>query len=305
VKSRFFILFAVLVFSVKSFAQSGTPLSQFSNNPLIYNPGYTELSDALSMNLSVHKSWLQIPRSPQTINFNGLLPVGFDQKHRLGWVLQNDTWGPIAENNIYANYAYAVNLGKNGVLNFGLQAGVLLHTVDWEKIDHVISWSDPTMEEGRRHSTKFDVNVGAYYVAPTWFFGLSAMHLTNPKRDKIRINEKEYFSQMGTQFFLTTGGNIWMDDDLEFCPEVLVRYAHTTPISVNAGVHLQYMKRHRLGINYMTGQHGISFSFRTQIAKQFRIGYSYDIFMGAIGPFQRGSHEISVNYKIGGFSKFV
>jgi hypothetical protein len=83
-----------------------------------------------------------------------------------------------------------------------------------------------------------------------------------------------------------------------FRPEVFLRYVYTAPLSVNVGAHAYYDNRYSVGINFLTGQKGISFQAKATITDQFRIGYSYDVFYGPIKPYQHGSHEISINYLI-------
>jgi type IX secretion system PorP/SprF family membrane protein len=301
-KHKIIISIAIIALGAKGFSQQGTPLSQFSSNQIVYNPGYAGLAEVLSLNLAIHQSWIKIPGAPRVVNLNGHAPFGFDEKQAWGWVFQNEAMGPLQENSVYANYAYKVYLGK-GALNFGLQAGILLQTVNWDEVrEHVGSDNDPTLGTGRQHTAKFDANVGIYYRAPSWFFGISTKHLTNPKYDKIEIgqgdNKKEWYSQMGQQFFAMTGFNIRMGNDWALRPEALLRYAIDVPTSFNVGMHFNYMGLYGFGINYLSGQNGISFSARASITPELKIGYSYDVFFGLIKPHQRGSHEISLSYSV-------
>jgi type IX secretion system PorP/SprF family membrane protein len=284
---------------VKGFAQIGTPLSQFSGNQIVYNPGYAGIYDLLSINLTVHKSWIQIPGSPQLINLNAHAPFR-NQRHAMGLVLQNEAQGPLQGNFALANYAYKMYFGRS-VLSFGVQAGVMVHTINWNKITYVTHENDPYKGEGRVNEAKFDAGVGAYYLAPQWYLGFSVRHLNNPKYNftKKELEDTKWYSEIVRPEFIMIGGyNIQANREWSFRPEAFVRYVHNTPLSVNAGVHAYYVNTYGIGINYLTGQKGVSFQAKAMFGERFRIGYSYDVFFGDLRPYQRGSHEISINYLI-------
>ncbi len=71
-----------------------------------------------------------------------------------------------------------------------------------------------------------------------------------------------------------------------------------TPISVNLGAHLYYMNRIGGGITFMSGQGTVNFNFKFNLNEQLRVGYSYGIAYGAIKPYEKGSHELSVSYSL-------
>jgi type IX secretion system PorP/SprF family membrane protein len=285
------------VVGITGYAQLGTPLSQFSGNQMVYNPGYAGIYDLVSINLSVHKSWFGFKDSPQMINLNGHSPFS-NQKHAWGWVFQNDSWGPLTGSFIHGNYSYKMYL-HNGVLSLGFQGGCMVHTVNWDAVEYVENpEEDPFFEGGRTHEIEFDASVGIYYLAPQWYLGFSVMHLNNPKYGNIKINDVNWYSQMRSQFIMTAGINVPVSYNWSLRPQVFLRYVKTTPLSVNVGAHAYYDNRYSVGINFMTGQKGISFQAKAMITDQLRIGYSYDVFYGPIRPYQHGSHEISVNYLI-------
>jgi hypothetical protein len=122
------------------------------------------------------------------------------------------------------------------------------------------------------------------------------VNLTNPKYDKVKIDGKDQFSQMRPQVFVIGGYHYQVDDVWAVRPELLLRYVATTPLSMNIGVHGHYMNRYSFGINFLTGQPGLSFCVRGKITDEISMGYSYDVFFGAMKSVQSGSHEITVGY---------
>jgi type IX secretion system PorP/SprF family membrane protein len=295
-KKHIIILFTTLVISGTGFAQWGTPMSQFSGNQIAYNPGYAGIYDILAMNLTVHQSWIRMPGAPFLLNANVHAPFGIRSQHAWGALIQSEKWGPLSGNSVMGNYAHKILLGNNRMLNFGVQAGVMIHTVDWDLlVEHT---DDPHLREGRTSEGKFDVNAGVYYLAPKGYAGLTVRHITNPRYGSVKIDGKDWFSQMRQQFLAIAGYNFRVDNLWSIRPELFMRYVHTTPLSYNLGTHVHYRNRHSFGINYMSGQSSLSFQARTLITPSLRIGYSYDVHLGDIRPYQQGSHEISVNYMI-------
>ena len=287
-----------VVVTTTGFAQLGTPMSQFSGNQMVYNPGYSGIYDVLSLNLTVHKSWVGIPGSPQLISLNGHAPFK-RSRHALGGVFQSEGWGPLTGNFVHGNYSCKMYL-RNGILSLGLQAGALHHVVDWDivRAGHVKDPDDPALGYGREANLRFDANVGIYYLAPKWYIGASVLHINNPKYGMVEIDGVDYYSQMRAQFIAIGGYSFEIDEQWSFRPELFLRYVPTAPFAANIGLHGYYLNTYSAGINFMTGQKGVSFQIKGTFSEQFRIGYSYNIYYGDIRPYQRGTHEVSINYLI-------
>jgi type IX secretion system PorP/SprF family membrane protein len=278
------------------FAQLGVPLTQFSSNPMIFNPACAGLEDAFSVNLSARKQWMGLPTSPSLVNFDGHAPFE-NNRHSWGTILQHETWGPMTGSFVYGNYTYKLYFDESS-LSFGVQAGVFHSTLNWNKIEHIKNPEDPLFQKGLEQHTKFDVNVGAYYWRNLFYVGVSVKHLAPPKFDSEKRIPKldDWYPNMGTQFFLMSGVAMLLNDDWSVRPELFLRYVHNTPLSVNVGVQGSFRHRYFVGVNVETGQKAVSLSIKGFITEEIRLGYSYDIFFGAIRRAQNGSHEISINY---------
>jgi len=302
-KTRIFILLIIAAFSTKGFAQLGTPLSQFSGNQLLFNPAYAGVYEMLTMNLSLRQQWTQLPGAPRILNFNGHSLVG-KSRQALGLAYTREEYGPIVGNYVYGNYSYRIYT-RNGALNFGLQAGILNNVIDWNKFkDGVEDPTDPGWMEDRT-TTRFDANVGVFYMTDNYYVGFSAKHITRPKFDNTVIRdtanrEISWYSQMPTDWYLIAGFRHHFDDLWSIRPELLVRYVHTVPLSVNVGAYMYFTNNYSFGANFMTGQRAVSFVAKAMMTNNFRIGYSYDIYFGPVSALQRGSHEIMINYYIRG-----
>jgi type IX secretion system PorP/SprF family membrane protein len=290
------LILAFLAVAAVAQAQLGTPLAQYSGNQLIYNPGYAGIHDLFSANLSVRKLWVGLPGSPSLISLNAHAPFQ-SQQNALGFVYQQERWGPMIGNIVHTTYAHKVNLGTH-TLSLGLQAGFLNNIIDWDRIEYVMDDDDPGLGYARTSTTSLDVNVGAYYQTPRFYAGFSVKHLTMPKFARLTLEDtgEEWYSQQRMQFFLLGGYNFILSDEWSVRPEMLVRYVRAMPLSVDIGINVVYLNRFFLGTAFHTGQRAVSLTLKGEVKDGIRVGYSYDIHFGRIRQFQRGSHEISINY---------
>jgi type IX secretion system PorP/SprF family membrane protein len=297
------IVITILLGSTTTYAQLGTPLAQYSGNQMVYNPAYAGIYDMLSINTSVRKLWIGLPGSPSLISLNGHMPFS-NQRHAMGLVFQREQWGALTAHYGYVNYAHKMYFDRS-LLNFGVQAGFLNNITDWDLIEYVRDWDDPALGQGKTSGTHFDVNAGVYYQAPLFYVGLSAKHLMRPKYDFLTspVTGEVWYSQRSMQFFLIGGYYFQLSDEWSLRPEFLVRYAPTAPTGCNAGAQFGYKNNHFIGVNWQTGQRAVSFTAKSSITPELRVGYSYDVYYGAIRPFQKGSHELSVNYLVNSFWK--
>jgi hypothetical protein len=90
-----------------------------------------------------------------------------------------------------------------------------------------------------------------------------------------------------------------MGYDWSLRPEVFIRYVETMPILVNVGAHVFYDNRYAVGTVLRTGAKAVNLNVKITITDHIGIGYSHGIFYGDIKPYQRGSHEISIQYNHG------
>jgi type IX secretion system PorP/SprF family membrane protein len=295
---RWILLILLIIVKNCAFAQSNMPLSQYSGNLLVFNPACAGLDAQLSTNLSVRKQWLQLSGAPSLVSFNVHAPFE-GSHHSWGAIIHSETWAALSGNFGYLNYAYNLFIHE-GLLSLGVQAGVYNHVLDWDKIRHVRHPDDPILGEGRTQNTKFDANVGAYYLTHTYYAGFSVKHLAPPKLSFAKeMKDEKWHPYTGTQFFLMGGMMIPLEDEhWSLRPEVFIRYAHRTPFTVNAGLLAAYQGKYFAGMNFQTGQQTVSFSIRGLVMNGLRLGYSYDVHWGRIRTAQSGSHEISVSYLV-------
>jgi len=282
-------------------SQSGTPLAQYSGNQIIYNPGFAGSYDLFSINLSVRHLWIGIPNSPTLISFNAHAPFQ-NLRNAIGFVYQRETFGPQSVHTVNATYAHKIYFGSTSFLSLGVQGGLFNSVTNWNMVDDVWDEDDPLWGQGRQRTNRFDMNLGAYFQAEDFYLGASVRHLTSPRFDEVTVQvsgiDDRWYSRVPRQFFFMGGYNFRLTDELDLRPHVLMRYKNNVPFTFSASVNLVYDNRFFVGTNFMTGQNAVSLFVAAEIIEGLRVGYSFDMNFGVLRPFQRGSHEISINYAL-------
>ena len=289
------LIFLLTVGIAKS--QTATPLAQYTGNQFIYNPGFAGIYDLYSVNLSIKKLWIGIPNSPSLISFNFHAPFQ-NQRNAFGFIYQREVWGPQAVHTTNVGYAHKIPFGPASFLSLGIQGGILHAATDWDMVKFVKDPGDPGLGEDRTKTTEFDANFGAYFQAESFYLGLSTRHLTAPRIDRVKMEETgtSLHSRTRPQFFFIAGYNFEISDQLDIRPHMLMRYQHNMPLTVSVGTNFVWDYRFFAGVGFMTGQSAVSLSFAAEVIEGLRVGYSYDMLFGVLRPFQRGSHEISINF---------
>ena len=88
-----------------------------------------------------------------------------------------------------------------------------------------------------------------------------------------------------------------IDEGLVLKPALLLKYVKGAPIQADFSAQLYFKDLLGLGAGYRTGD---AFSILLDFfpTENLRFGYSYDMHVGKLRNFQRGSHEISVGYSL-------
>ena len=78
-------------------------------------------------------------------------------------------------------------------------------------------------------------------------------------------------------------------------PSVFARYNDALEDITDVNATLIYANRVLLGLSYRTTEEvAVTASF--QVDQRLRLAYSYDYSIGKIGTYNKGSHEISIQY---------
>ena len=272
-------------------AQQRPVYSQYMFNALAINPAFAGSQDQLSATAIYRNQWVNLPGAPETYTLSANTPFA-GKKIGVGFVLTNDKISIHEDIGLYLSYAYRIKF-RTGALAFGLQAGFnnLKSNYDLLTIRDV---NDPNLTGTTQ---KFSPNFGSgiFYYNATTYVGVSVPFLIN---SKIRSKE-EFLSQARARryYFISAGRVFKLTKDFKFKPSTLIRIQEQAPLGVDINTQLIYKDIISIGNSYRSGDADIV-NIELQLNANLRIGYAYEIVLSNLGRFNRGSHEIMINYRI-------
>lgn len=275
-----------------SFAQQDPQYSQYMFDRISINPGVAGTSGSMCVTALLRQQWSGFEGAPKTGLFNFQMPIS-KISSGVGLSFYADQLGQQKGTIARLHYSFHRKLGP-GTLGMGLYVGMTSRSLgsDWVAVDPVTD--DAAIPDNGVSATGFDLGLGFYYVAPTFWVGLSSTQLPQTKLEQVSIqNARHYYIQGGYDWAI--GGN----KKYVLQPSVLVKTDGTTPqLDVNAT--FLYNNMVWLGVSYRTEDAivpmlGYQYKFPNGNSS-IRLGYSYDVTTSLLSNYSSGSHEVMLNY---------
>ena len=301
---RSIVLLLVLVWLVPFVrAQFDTQIGQYMYMQSLYNPAAVGEGDLMRVYGSHRMQFTGIQDAPMTTFFSFSSPLRIGKtKHGAGVRFLNDKFGLFSNQSLYVGYAYKVAIGK-GQLSVGADLGFINLSFAVDSVDlgagqdDYHQESDPLLPEVSGGSEKgasgmgFDMNVGVYYSAPTWWLGASYGHLTNPKLD---WSEKTEMTVRGTMYI--AGGYNWQLKNKAWMlmPSAMVM-TDFRGWDVNLTLLAQVQKRYRFGLGYRIAG-SVNLLLGVDIINGLELGYTYELPANGLIRESYGSHELYLAY---------
>ena len=230
--------------------------------------------------------------NPRTMVLAADMPFVFaGMNHGAGVQLMNDQIGVFKHQRIALQYAYKLKLGS-ATLGLGLQGALLLENIDGTRLDPADA-NDHALPTSEETGNAVDLGVGLYYMARTWYVGLSAQYLNSPT---VELGERHEL-HIAPTYYLTSGCNISLRNPfVKIKPSALVR-TDGTGYRADISTRVEYTNEKRLlyaGVSYAP-----TISVTGMVGGRFHgivLGYSYEMYTSAIKP-GNGSHELFVGYE--------
>ena len=284
-------LWLVLGFS-KASAQYDATFSHYFDLEPTFNPAAVGKQPKLNITGAYAMSMAGFENNPRTMVLAADMPFAFaGMNHGAGVQLMNDQIGVFKHQRIALQYAYKLKLGS-GTLGLGLQGALLLENIDGTRLDPADA-NDHALPTSEETGNAVDLGVGLYYMARTWYVGLSAQHLNSPG---VELGERHEL-HIAPTYYLTSGCNISLRNPfVKIKPSALVR-TDGTGYRADISTRVEYTNEKRLlyaGVSYAP-----TISVTGMVGGRFHgivLGYSYEMYTSAIKP-GNGSHELFVGYE--------
>lgn len=296
-------LIAFSITGLVTFAQQDAQFSMNMFNRLSVNPGYAGTNKALCATILYRDQWDKFPGAPKT----GLLSVDYGEIAHggVGFTIDQDQLGFDKTLKAKLAYSFHLQLGTQGVLGIGLDAGMINKSLTGNFIapdgtstmggggtDNAIPWTGTG-------STTYDVGFGLYYTNPNLYIGISALHLPAQK-----INEKssagntyplsyDFQYQVARHYYVMAGYKFQLGTQFDLTPSILTKSdASSTQLDIN--LLARWNKMVFIGASYrLTDAIPVMVGMEW---KGFKLGYAYDVTLSALKAHSAGSHELMLGY---------
>jgi len=292
-KKLFTIL--ILLLSTTVFAQQDPLFSQYMFNKLAINPGYAGSRELLTADVIYRNQWVAVDGAPKTISASVHAPLR-NPKIALGLNMFNDKLGPMKHSGALATFAYRI-MFPDGTLSFGIQAGFKYSGIDRNMIN-AFDTKDPFLIYPIQKQFVPDANFGVYYYADKFYVGLSSRQLL--QNESVITTDAEgnkQFTKLLTHFYGMTGVAVPIGDNLIFRPSLLAKFVKNAPPQLDLNASFLIANTLWLGASYRT-EKAVSFMTEVIVAKNIRVGYSYDVWLNELKAYNKGSHEIRLSIDI-------
>lgn len=304
---RYIILFILLLTSINTYAQWDAQISQYWRLKNFFNPSFVGETNNIEASLLHRRQWVGIENAPTVSIISATMPLEFlNREHGVGVMIINDKYGLFSNTFTQIQYAYKQNFKNKGKLNFGIQIAMANIGFDASGIrtpDGITSGessgssgestgsTDPAIPTGTDAQT-LDFAVGASWVTPKYYIGLSANHILKPS---FALDES-HSAYINRIYYLTGGYNIPLKNSLFVLqPSTLIKTDATT-YQIDVTARVTYNNMFNGGISWRKDD-GFVFLLGARF-KNIDAGYSYDLPTSAIAKGSSGTHEFFVRYSI-------
>lgn len=284
-------------------AQFDPQIGQYMFMQATYNPAAVGDGELMRVYGSHRMDFTGIDGAPMTTYFSFSSPFTIGKTmHGAGVRFVNDQFGLFSNQSLYAGYAYKLRLGK-GYLSIGAELGFMNLSFAVDSVDlgdgnddyHV--GSDEAVPNTSGSSEKgasgmgFDLGVGVYYSAASWWAGVSYGHVTNPT---LQWSDKSSIRVRGTLY--AAGGYNWRlkNKDWVLMPSAMLQ-TDFRAWDVNLTMLAQLRERFRFGLGYRIAG-SVNVILGVDIINGLQLGYTYEMPANSLLKESYGSHELYLAY---------
>jgi Bacteroidetes-specific putative membrane protein len=288
------IIFVFALFcSYVAYGQQDPLFTQYMFNKLLVNPAYAGSRENFNFDLLNRKQWVNIDGAPETFTLSGHTAMR-NKNVGLGFYVFRDKLGATNNQGFMGTYSYRIFMGKSS-LAFGLQFGLKYFDFDWNamKLKDPDGLFDP--QDVRRITP--DANFGIYYQSNKYFLGLSSKQLLQNEYGQTTGKDgSSSFSKLTRHFYMMGGFASHLSEKIIFRPSMMAKYTANAPLQVDLNASFLFGNAFWVGTSFRTGQ-AITFLTEFRISDRIKLGYSYDLYLNELQPFNYGSHEIRLGFE--------
>jgi type IX secretion system PorP/SprF family membrane protein len=293
--------------------------TQFYASPLYLNPAFTGANVCSRVSLAYRNQWpgIKTAYTSYLLSYDHYL-----EKQHVGIGLQAGVdqagTGGLRTTIINPSIAYETKINKTFAVRFGLQPGVAIKTINFNKLlfgDQIArggnsgASSVTTVETPSQTKAFFDIGAGALIYTSKFWLGTSFYHLTRPDESffgsESAILPIKYSVHGGGKFGLNEDEK---DSDLRKYVSLVMNYRGQGEFDqFDVGVYYsQYVVNFGIWYRGIPGLKAYKPGYSNHDALAFligfqkdklNIGYSYDYTISKLKTYTKGAHEVTLSYQ--------
>lgn len=272
------------------------------------NPAVLGADEAINLNFLHRSQWVGIDGNPKSQLLSASIPLA-NISGAAGVSLVNDMVG--VERNTFVSllYAYSISLKNKGKLSAGVGVGFLQKSLDGTKLiapegdysgDNAFSHNDNFIPETKEAGFAPDLSLGVHVKLKRFFAGVSATHLSSSGVKLNTTNGTTTIKQNRT--YHAFAGYLWgVSKKVALKPSAYYK-TDFVKTQIDFSTILSYKGNMWGGVSFRGYEHtsidAVAAVFGFRLAKNFKVNYAYDISISNLGPYNSGSHEIGLSYRI-------
>ncbi len=294
---QIFISFCLILIGLNGYGQQDPQFTQYMYNMSVINPAYATAEEGiLNIGGLYRAQWLGIDGGPTTGTFFAHTPL--NEKIEVGISFVNDNIGDIInENNIFADFAYVLQVDEKSKLSLGIKAGFTIFNTDFSGFNLQSGDVSTDIAFNENINKTFpNLGIGGFYFGENYYAGLSIPNLLTTKH----LETENGIKSTGVQdihFFLTGGYVFDFVNDLKLKPAIMIRGVKGAPLAVDLTANVLINKKLEAGIGYRLDD-SVSALVNFRVRPDLRIGYAYDYTTSNLSSYNSGSHELFVLFDV-------
>ncbi len=284
------LLFLLFVLCLKAEAQFDPAFTQYMNNEMFINPGYTGTRRVLAATLVYRNQWVGIAGSPKTQTFSMHSPTR--KRCGIGASIMNESIGISRLTRFNVNYAYRIKTSAKAQLSFGLQGGMVQFHQNVNELN-LINPIDNLFPLDMPNAIAPSAGFGMFYYTNRFYVGFSI-----PRMIKNTITASGVRNSALPQdwhYYLTSAIVLDVSESVKLKPSAMIKEVSGAPVQAELAVHALFGNIFWMGASYRTGD-AVSAITGFQLSPQLRIFYTYDYTLTELQNYSTGSHEIVISY---------
>ncbi len=276
-------------------AQQKAMYTQYMFNGLALNPAYSATDEALTITSLYRQQWVGLKGAPNTQTLSIHTPVGESNTSVGASIIRDQIGEVITEKGVYLTVAQRVPVGEQSYLAVGFNGGLSSYSAEYSMnyAGSPQSTTDPVFEDQSQMRANF--GLGVVFFGPKYYVGLSSPHFYY--RPLGEISNLASSTTYRPHYILQGGYIAELSDMIKFKPHLIINYVNGSPVLIDMNASVLFAERLWLGGSYRS-KDAFNAIAQLYVLPTLAVGYSYDFTSTKLSRIEKGSHEISLKFRI-------